>query len=397
MKNNPMRWIAAFFLLVYLAMQLLCILPNDNRRQIVFFMWFICSYSAYTPVVSKTLRMKETVPLYIFCLFYGVTMMYRHDVVYSVSAVLSMFELFSPFLMYRILRIETSFMRRIVFLAITAIVIANVTVCYIYMNFSITHYGLRDIEEFMEYKNTFFLVYSVAILVPFIIYYLSHQEKTKKKWFKNFKTLIALGACLILILFILQAQFMTAIVLMLTGGVLAFVYKRRGALVAVPIAAALVLGLFSAFSDDLIRIADNNDATAVSSRIEELQHILSNNAENADDYSIRQDKSQSSLQTFIENPIIGVFYKYKDMNEAKHYGIGNHAEWLDTLAKYGLFGILLFVFIYKAIKKQRLAVGTNIHYILFGVLGFLNPVLGFYLVCSVFLYMPLLNKVYFDN
>lgn len=395
MKGNLLKYITTFLLLVYLVMQLLCVLPNDNKRQVVFLMWLVCAYLAYTPLVRQVLRTKGVGYLYAFVVFYGLSMLINHSVVYAISAMLGMMELFSPFLMYRIVRAESKAVQRLVFITITAVFMANVAVCFIYMRSSFTNYGLRDIEAFTEYNNTFYFLYAIAILVPVILYYLSHSQREGS--FSFFKAIIGYGICLVLAYFVLKAQFMTAIVLMFVGGVFALVQRNRGLAFTIPIVAVIVLAIFSQVSNDLIRIADENNATAVSSRLEEIQHILANDTNNAEDYTLRQDLSQNSFETFLENPLIGVLYKYENIDEAKHQGVGNHAEWLDTLARYGLFGILLLVFIVKAMRTQRKVVNVGMHYLLFALLGFLNPTLGFVLTCAVFLYMPLLGRVCFSE
>lgn len=395
MRDSSTRVLALVFLLAYLTMQLLCILPNDNKRQLVFIIWLVLAYMSYTPIIKKVLKMRGTGYLYSFTIFVGIIMLLGHSVVYAISSMVVMMELFSPLLMFRILRTETKTVQRFVFLVVSVIFTVNLVVFTTYINNSVTDYGLRDIEHFMEYKNSFYYLYAIAILVPFIIYYLSHQEKAVKH--KLLKSVVGYSVCLVLAYFVIKAQFMTAIVFMVMGGVFALSYKRSKLTLTVPIAVIIVFTLFQQFSGELLRIADENNATAVSSRIEELQHILSNDTENAEDYSKRQDLSQSSLETFLNNPIIGVLYKYEDINEGLQHGIGNHAEWLDSLAKYGLFGFLLLLFIVKAMIAQSKVVESNIHYLLFGLLGFFNPTLGFLLTCAVFFYMPMLAKVCFRS
>ena len=397
MKDNVLRLIATGLLLVYLLMQLLCILPNDNRRQVVFLLWLICAYSAYTPIVSRTLKMKHMLLLYVFLGFMFVSMLYRHSIVYSISASITFCELFSPLLMYRILREENKTTRWVVLIFITVIFVVNFLTCLKFLANSPTGHGLRDAEYITGLKNIFFAVYSFAILVPFIVYCISHNRKHGRRNISLTVAIVGYAICLVLAYLVINAQFMTAIILMIAGALFAFFYDRRGARIVVPLVAVLAIFLFTKFSNELIAVADRNDAVAVSMRLEELQNILSNNAEDAEDYSSRQNRSQSSIETFLENPLIGVFYKYEDINEAKLQGIGNHAEWLDTMARYGLFGLLLIVFIVKAVFKHKELVGASIHFILFIILGFLNPVFGFYLICSVFFYMSLLRAVFFKE
>ena len=209
--------------------------------------------------------------------------------------------------------------------------------------------------------------------------------------------IIAYVICAFLAYFVIKAQFMTAIVVMVSGVLFAFFHKRKGSIIVIPVAALLFVFLFVAFSDTLIQITDENDMTAVSQRLEEIQHITARNAEEAQDFSYRQDLTRTSFETFLEHPLFGVHYKYESINEAKLLSIGNHAEWVDSLAKYGLFGILLIYFIIKVILKQKRLIDTNIHYLLFIVLVFFNPIFSFYMVFTVFAYLPLLRYVCFEE
>lgn len=395
MGKSLFRDILTILLLVYLAMKLLCNIPENNYSQIVFISWFGCSFIAYTSKVKKVLQMKMLLPFYFFLVYYGVTLLINHTVLYTISGMISMCQLFSPFLMYKLLREETKFLRWIVFFSITAIFVSNYVACFSYMSSSFTGRGLRDIEDFLLLKNTFFVVYSSAIFVPTIIYFI-HRTKNEIGTNKFIKVLLGYVVCAILAYFVIQAQFMTAIVLMIIGVALAFSYNRRGTIVVITLFTMIVYVLFVNNANELIAISDSNGATATSVRIKELQYILSNNSSNAEDFSLRQGLTQSSFQTFIENPILGTAYKYKDFEESKLY-VGNHAEWVDTLARYGLFGLCLFYFLFKLVKKQRLIVGFSISYILFGIIGFLNPALHFYLICALFLYIPLMHNVIFKN
>lgn len=107
MKDIALKNITILLLLVYLVMQLLCIAPITRISQIVFVVWFLFAYAAYTPIVRKTLSSKVVGTLVVFLLYYGLSLLFSHDVLYSISAVLSMLEMFSPLLMYNILKDDT--------------------------------------------------------------------------------------------------------------------------------------------------------------------------------------------------------------------------------------------------------------------------------------------------
>lgn len=107
-------------------------------------------------------------------------------------------------------------------------------------------------------------------------------------------------------------------------------------------------------------------------------------------YSERTGLVSESLKLFIESPLIGHGYKYGNIfSIGKAYGIGNHSEFFDCLAKFGLMGSLpLFSLYFNGLKKY---VKYNYGFLAsFMMMILLNPFITFASSVVVFLIVPLM-------
>lgn len=90
----------------------------------------------------------------------------------------------------------------------------------------------------------------------------------------------------------------------------------------------------------------------------------------------RLDRMFRSANLFFEHPILGNFLTNREA------AYGEHTEWLDSLAQFGLLGfifvVLFWTCVYKMqkgiiLKHNRKITSLKICYLYFIVLGFLNP------------------------
>ena len=102
----------------------------------------------------------------------------------------------------------------------------------------------------------------------------------------------------------------------------------------------------------------------------------------------------TSLNTFIHNPLFGIYGPLGDQLNSK---IGGHSGWLDLMAMYGVFGSLpLFLGILLNFKKQLLFYSGHPYFVfllivqfLFICFGFLNPVIYVYQIgFAIFVVAP---------
>ncbi|MEO7048017.1 MAG: hypothetical protein ABI091_22145, partial [Ferruginibacter sp.] len=100
---------------------------------------------------------------------------------------------------------------------------------------------------------------------------------------------------------------------------------------------------------------------------------------------------------WIEHPIFGIGYEYGfSTPKMMAAGLGNHSEWLDSLATYGIFIIFLMIYLFKSKKVYRQNQGYKLALILFIITGFVNPIHLFNIYFVVFFFVPLLDNYFFD-
>ena len=100
---------------------------------------------------------------------------------------------------------------------------------------------------------------------------------------------------------------------------------------------------------------------------------------------VRFDLYLMSLDSFWNNPIFGLAHKQMPGSEIM---VGNHSEWFDLLAKYGIFGLLMAFFFILVRKKYFKNKGFAIAFFLFFALGFINPLQVFTIYFAAFYYVP---------
>lgn len=107
----------------------------------------------------------------------------------------------------------------------------------------------------------------------------------------------------------------------------------------------------------------------------------------------RLSRLSDSFELFISSPFIGNGYKYGyDFFSSKLLGIGNHSEWLDIMAVYGLIGGLPFLLIYYFAVKEtqkynnRTTMKTYVFAVIF--LGLFNPMKSFQTHLIIFFVIP---------
>lgn len=107
-------------------------------------------------------------------------------------------------------------------------------------------------------------------------------------------------------------------------------------------------------------------------------------------YSERTGLVSESLKLFVESPLIGHGYKYGNIfSQGKAYGIGNHSEFFDCLAKFGLIGSMpLFSLYFNSLRKSvKYNYGLLASFIM--MISF-NPFITFASSVAVFLIVPLM-------
>ena len=201
---------------------------------------------------------------------------------------------------------------------------------------------------------------------------------------KNFRgalsgRVILVFAYAVVIYFLLQAQFTTAILLACIGLLLVLGVNQNRMWITVLIGSILLIILFVFYRTILTGIStlsQNLGATFVSHK---LKMLLNAEQTNRLESLARYDCYKDSIESFIKHPIQGSGTS------------GGHSQILDAFSNIGLFAVpylMLFVEIFKKMKEYI----TNIYVIIFElavmVLAFLNPIAGAPIISITFMLAP---------
>ena len=305
----------------------------------------------------------------------------------------SMMEVLSPIYMYDLYKVDKWNNSRIPFLVLISIIVVNITLSLNMIEF-MGDSGLRmtiQADSDNRFRSALDIVTSLAILIPSIVYSLFHYDRIgiKYKWMA-----ILFMALFTVVSFylIFKSFFITPLLISIVGSAISVVYGKKNWIIKSAIVAAVFVFVFLTCFPLIVSFVDgisDGASRQVTPKLYELRNTLEGNYKDAYDLSSRGDLASSSFTTFLKNPIIGVSYLATDFEQTSKLGVGNHSEWIDDLAMYGLYALFLFYYLVKAAYQQMEDTRFSLPLLLFLFIGFNNPVLSFMNICTVYLLIPL--------
>lgn len=180
----------------------------------------------------------------------------------------------------------------------------------------------------------------LVIMVPFFVFLI-----------KKGKTFIGIILLIFSIVVVINASFTISVLIMFVAIIFCLLYSKKWKKNLILFFVLIVVFLLP-WADILSKLATKIVNPRISSRIKEIALFLSTgNMEG--DLSLRSNAYRYSIETFLHNPFgIGPEYSYIVGNN----GVGHHSQFLDDLARFGIFGlafyIAFFVSYYKLLYKQ---------------------------------------------
>lgn len=175
------------------------------------------------------------------------------------------------------------------------------------------------------------LLYSQVCIFPvFVSWILSAFKKSKLKFS------IGAGWLASYVLYLLNSGYTIALVTSIASLVILFFYRQRSVVMAVLITTIIVvsmvwlIGYNDGFRNALLNFFDG---TTVAKKIRDI-HSSITTTEAADSIMIRIERYSASIQTIFDYPLIGSLWWSSG---------GGHSALMDTLAKYGIFGIVVYI------------------------------------------------------
>ena len=239
------------------------------------------------------------------------------------------------------------------------------------------------------------LIFSCVILAPYFIYLGKTHWKTNKKI-----ATISVGAFVFTIMLLVASNVTTAVLLAAAASAWMLVVNRKSNNMII---LAFILVLLAVIVTNprllarIIKMVSNifDTKSIIYIRLQEILPALSG-ASSSSAFGDRFMLAGRSWSTIWEYPFLGAGFQVGYNYDALTNYVGHHSEWLDFLATYGIFiGGLFLVFLYRSIRtllnaswlKENKAIYTVL-FIIFGVIGIMDPVLSTNALLILFVYIP---------
>ena len=260
------------------------------------------------------------------------------------------------FPLFIFLQLENDSDNRDVFFTKAMLFLFVVTLCTTYINLlenpSIARAltaGVTAEERVAELQRKncgdIYLIQSAVMLVPFLINNIA----------KRIHSIISAIAIVFIFIILLQASFTIALIVFAITLVLSVIFSFKTSVSIKLVIAILIFAIIAINLGDILLFLKNSiDNEYINERVSDLIRAIEDRdvITTKDNFSGRYLLYKLSFDTFKEN-IFGIGPLYF---VATHYGVGNHSQILDDMARYGIFAIAFyvafFVGYYKFLKER---------------------------------------------
>ena len=254
-------------------------------------------------------------------------------------------------------------------------------------------------RDYLWGVGDFVLMYAMAIFSGPLLHLIMEKRKRHEKVLNY---VILLGTML---LTIIMCNLVTSVVVAAISIVLTYCISRKQKVLYIIFSAVgvLLLSLRKVFGELLYSLADKRIFYwSTNNKIIAIANILSGVADktNVDTITRRFMLAGFSLNSFKNNPIFGINWK-----DSKYGTIGGHMQWADDLGRYGIVGALICIpyYIYLCHYTSNYNKSTIVHdsmlsaWLVFFILGFLNPNLSGTILMIIFVVIPTFDSLIGDN
>lgn len=273
-------------------------------------------------------------------------------------------------------------------LSFTAILIGYV-IFQTLQELAINPYAIRQWEEFTELEDdnigSYYFVYSIPIIIA--IFAVCAER------FKGARKIICLAAIVVLLYFLVKAQYTLAILIAMIGLFVQIIVSiKNGAMKIMLFFGAFVFMLF--LPDLLLFVSNNVESTQLAVRFRELYAFFGEGDATGYNLNGRLTLYKKSIIAFLHSPLYG----------NRQLDFDGHATCLTVLSDTGLIGAVPF---YYLIFNSRLKIKTVLEenaakfmpiFLCLMCMGFTNPIHSSKpLLISVWFIAPLAINVVFNK
>lgn len=279
--------------------------------------------------------------------------------------------------LYLYIRDRSNFFQRKV-LQVSMLAISITILVSIYFVSYVDYLAVRNARKINLGVGDFDFIYCIVFLAIVCIAILRSHSTSKNMKFK------IMFLYLLTLVLIIKANFMTALLLFLIASISAFILNHNMKTVhrfILLIGSCMIGVFFITFKVDIgnvLILVSNKDifSWVINEKIIAIGNQLLGFNSDLDTWGVRIEKIRYTIESFISNPLFGL--NYADYNATT---IGGHAQWFDDLARFGIVGMIFMSFFYvniyrstiKKIEDEVSKNATQLGWLLFIILGFLNP------------------------
>lgn len=323
---------------------------------ILLVLWLMAAFAMRPGLFLHSVKAPKYRMLAAFLLYYLTGLVLSMGIWDAFRYFLAALMIFSPMLIYDYYRsARPEYARGFLYATVGLLVYLSLRT-FIYLS---TNAGLaRAVSSTRQFGDIgigggFMLASSLSLLLPATVYLLS--EDSFKKSYRSYSLLIVITMLFYYTVYKCDytMAFLTATLLGITVFLVAKL-RRISIIGLILLTAAIAVGilLFTLYFNYL-PVSGEGRQSYISKRVGELISSL-NGRELSSDLKYRIDSFPMSLQVFTQYPLSGIGF-FQGFDNAKGLlALGNHSEWADALAKWGLLGAVPYLgVIIMQIKSYR--------------------------------------------
>ena len=372
-----------------------CILMLSGLKGMANYISAIIVFAVFAVCFAETLRMKDigysanvyksTLCFVLFMVFYVLSSLPELDAEYCLKYTMDFCISFAPLVVcHKAVRDCSKKQLRVFLWAIMAlwVIMCIISIRFYIVNPQAARTEASDGDAFSgEVFGGYMLSYGSALLCNYLFMTLLYRKPGV------IKGILTAAVCVMLAVLVYMTQSMLTFVAMLAGlAATVFFDTNRSInhrylklLISAIVLAGGVLLMQHVIQNNISAIMAWLDGHNEYLMLRRVKSLLQNYFFNFQTrhFSERTGLVKASFELFTESPIFGHGYKYGNVFSAgKAYGIGNHSELLDSLARYGLTGALPLFGIYYFSAKEYMKKHPGI-LVCFFMLVMFNPFITF--------------------
>lgn len=253
----------------------------------------------------------------------------------------------------------------------------------------------RDVTLFGV--GDFIFIYSLSIAIGPIFFLVIRRLRSSKFFVLYFLSFILILVCIVL------SNLVTSVIVSILSLTLMYIinYKKIIFSSLIPIISVCLFTLKKYISQFLKYIASKQlFYWSTNNKILAISNLLAGDYRNLDTLSRRKMLAEFSIESFRNNLLFGINWK-----DHKYGVIGCHMQWADDLGRYGVVGnfVIFLNYVYmiyitiKRIDSKFVKSALKTSWLMFFILGFLNPCISSANLMIIFVIIPSMTGFFEDK